>query len=60
VKAATLHNSDFVNRMWPIKILTNSPFGHSGIKITRPVKNTLLVQKLTYTPLFCLKGTNGK
>jgi hypothetical protein len=39
--------------------LTNSPFGHSGTKITLPVKNTIPVQ-IKITPFFCHKGTKGK
>jgi hypothetical protein len=55
VKTATLHDSDFVKRIQPIQKLTNSPFGHSGTKITWPVKNTFLVQKLTYSPFLSQK-----
>jgi hypothetical protein len=40
--------------------LTNSPFGHSGTKITCPVKNTKIGPKLKNTPYFCLKMTKGK
>jgi hypothetical protein len=31
---ASLHISDFVQTQNKAKILTNSPFGHSGTKIT--------------------------
>jgi len=31
---ASLHLSDFVQTQNEAKILTNSPFGHSGTKIT--------------------------
>jgi hypothetical protein len=34
---ASLHISDFVQTQNKAKILTNSPFGHSGTKITWPV-----------------------
>jgi hypothetical protein len=34
MKTATLHSSDFVNRMPLIQKLTNFPFGYFGTKIT--------------------------
>jgi hypothetical protein len=43
-----------------VKILTNSPFGHSGTKITSPVWKYILGSKIKITPLFCHKGTKGK
>jgi hypothetical protein len=54
VKIVTLHNSDFVNRMQLTK-LTNSPFGHSGTKITWLVWNTFLIQKKKYSPFLSQK-----
>jgi len=42
------------------KILTNSPFGHSGTKITWPVWKYIPGPKIKITPPFCHKGTKGK
>jgi hypothetical protein len=42
---AILHKSGFVKQNAANYKLTNSPFVHSGTKITWPVKNTILVQK---------------
>jgi hypothetical protein len=42
------------------KILTNSPFGHSGTKITGPVSKYILGPKIKNTPPFYLKRTKGK
>jgi hypothetical protein len=36
--------------MQPTQKLTNSPFGHSGTKITGPIKNTIPVQINNYSP----------
>jgi LAS superfamily LD-carboxypeptidase LdcB len=44
--------------MQPTQKLTNSPFGHSGTKITWPVKYTMPVQILL--PLFVTKGQRVK
>jgi hypothetical protein len=57
---AGLHISDFVQTQNEAKILTNSPFGHSGTKITWPVWKYIPVQKIKITPPFCHKGTKGK
>jgi hypothetical protein len=44
--------------MQPTQKLTNSPFSHSGTKITSPVENTIPVQILL--PIFVTKGQRVK
>jgi hypothetical protein len=44
------HTNNFVQTQNEAKKLTNSPFGHSGTKITWPVKNTIPVQINNYSP----------
>jgi hypothetical protein len=57
---ASLHISDFVQTQNNAKILTNSPFGHSGTKITWPVWKYIPGPKIKITPPFCHKGTKDK
>jgi len=57
---ASLHISDFVQTQNEAKILTNSPFGHSGTKITWPVWKYIPSPKIKITSPFCHKGTKGK
>jgi hypothetical protein len=57
---ASLHLSDFVQTQNEAKILTNSPFGHSGKKITWSVWKYIPGPKIKITPPFCHKGTKGK
>jgi hypothetical protein len=44
------------NRMQLTQKLTNSRFGHSGTKITSPVKNTIPVQIKLILLIFVSKG----
>jgi len=57
---ASLHISDFVQTQNEAKILTNSPFGHSGTKITWPVWKYIPGPKIRINHPFCHKGTKGK
>jgi hypothetical protein len=60
VKKQHLHKVFLSTRMLPNKILTNSPFVHSGTKITRPVWKYIFGPKIKNTPPIYLKGTKGK
>jgi hypothetical protein len=53
------HTSDFVQTQNEAKILTNSPFSHSGTKSLDRFGNTFPVQT-KITPPFCQKGIKGK
>lgn len=55
-----LHISDFVQTQNTAKILTNSPFGHSGTKITWPVWKYILGPNQQLLPLFVTKGQRVK
>jgi hypothetical protein len=73
-KMETLHKSDFVKQNAANHKLTNSPFGHSGIKINLtsfkeyiPGKKKInltnfkeYIPSPKNTPPFCLKMTKGK
>jgi len=57
---ASLHISDFVQTQNEAKILTNSPFGHFGTKITWPVWKYNPGPKIKNYSSFCHKRTKGK